>query len=398
MVARKLLLLLGFTAEDTKMASVRWQRFRHYLSPQEFSFAWVPVKLPFCDGSAGTPAKAVRELMVLRHASRQAQRLAQNLDPQVRTTVLASIPPLDPLYVGVMLKRACHCNVELVLEIRDVYARPELYEYRPVRRRLEVFKEALLIRHVDRLICLTEEIQNRYRVYYPRRRSVQEGVVITNGYDPQEYGPEVRREGDADLLEIGYFGSFYASRNPELLFQALRLLHTQDPAVSAALRIHIWGETNGYPLEARITEYGLRDTVLYHGVETHDHIIRRYPRSGANLIITHKAGSSYALPGKLFEYIGARRPIWAITEDQILRDFITRHKLGYLSAHRAESIAQTLSVILRDHARPEGLREIPRLEDFEVSSLTRQLEYFLNNSSHGLRNDVRHGYRKTPSR
>jgi glycosyltransferase involved in cell wall biosynthesis len=393
MANRKLLLLLGFTESDTKMASVRWQRFRRHLSPEELSFEWVPVKLPFCDDSAGVAAKAVRELTVLHHASRQAKRLAQSRDPQVRMTVLASIPPLDPLYVGVMLKRACRTNVELVLEIRDVYARPELYEYRPVRRHLEVLKEAMLMRHVDRLIYLTGEIRSRYRAYYPRRRSVQEGVVITNGYDPQEYGPEARPAVDKGRLEIGYFGSFYASRNPELLFQALRLLRTQDPAAAAAVRIHIWGETDGYPLEARITEYGLRPTIVYHGVEAHDNIIRRYPRTGANLIITHTAGSSYALPGKLFEYIGARRPIWAITEDQILRDFISRHGLGYLSVHRTESIARTLSVIWRDHARPEGLRQIDRLEDFELSVLTRQLARFLHNGFNGLRNDVPHGYR-----
>jgi glycosyltransferase involved in cell wall biosynthesis len=398
MVNRKLLLLLGFTDQDTKMASVRWQRFRKYLSPAEFSFEWIPVRLPFCDDSAGAPAKALRELTVLRHASRQARRLAESRDLRAGVTVLASIPPLDPLYVGVMLKRACRSGVELVLEIRDVYARPELYEYRPVRRRLEVLKERLLIRHVDRLIYLTEEIQNRYRAYYPRLRSVREGAVITNGYDAEEYGPEPRPEVPKDLLEIGYFGSFYASRNPELLFQGLRLLRTQNPALARVLRIHLWGETDHYPLDARIAEYGLQNTVVYHGVESHDRIIRQYPRTGANLIITHTVGSSYALPGKLFEYIGAGRPIWAITEDQILRDFITRHELGYLSAHHPESIARTLSDIWRDHTRPAGLREIGRLDDFALPALTRQLEHFLSNGFAGLGNDVRHECRQALSR
>jgi glycosyltransferase involved in cell wall biosynthesis len=398
MANRKLVLLLGFGEGDTKMAAVRWQRFRQHLSPEAFRFEWVPVQLPSCDDSAGTAAKAVRELRVLRHASRQARRLARSRDPQGGMTVLASIPPLDPLYVGVMLKRACRSDVELVLEIRDVYARPELYEYRPARRHLEVLKERLLIRHVDRLIYLTEEIKSRYCAYYARLRRIREGIVITNGYDPDEYGPSPRTELCRGRLEIGYFGSFYASRSPELLFQALRLLRVQNPALAHALQIHLWGETDHYPLEARIAEYGLRDIVVYHGVEAHDRLIRQYSRTGANLIITHTEGSSYALPGKLFEYIGARRPIWAITEDQILRDFITRHKLGYLSVHRAESIAQTLSIMGRDHARPEGLPEIRRLEDFELSVLARQLEHFLNHGLDGLRNDVRHECRQAPSR
>jgi glycosyltransferase involved in cell wall biosynthesis len=378
MPGSKLLLLLGFTPEDTKMASVRWQRFRKQLSREQVPLEWVPVKLPSCDGSARARAKALRELAVLYHASRQARRLARARDPHAKLAVLASIPPLDPLYVGAMLKRARRANVELVLEIRDVYARPELYEYRPARRRLEVFKEAVLIRHVDRFIYLTEEIRRRYRSYYPRLRSIHAGAVITNGYDPDEYGPEPVPAAGNGRLEIGYFGSFYASRNPESLFEALRLLRTTAPAVSSSVRFHIWGQTGDYPLEAKIASYGLQDSVVYHGVESHENIIRRYARTAVNLIITHTQGSSYALPGKLFEYIGARRPIWAITEDQILRDFLVRHKLGYLSSHRAQSIAETLSVIAGEHARAQGLRETGPVKEFEISSLTRQLVNFLN--------------------
>jgi glycosyltransferase involved in cell wall biosynthesis len=268
-----------------------------------------------------------------------------------------------------------------VLEIRDIYARPELFEYNSVRRRLEVFKESLLIRRVDRFIFLTDEIKRRYAGYYPSLSSIRDGVVITNGYDPDEYGPASEAPIRSDSLDIGYFGSFYASRNPELLFQALsrfKRIAAEGPKV----RIHIWGEAGNYPLQAKIAEYDLHETVLYHGVISHEEIIREYASSGVNLIITHTAGSSYALPGKLFEYIGAARPVWAITEDQILRDFIARHKLGYLSIHSVESIVEMLRTIVHDHVHAGGLPCIGRVADFEIGSLTRQLETFLMDGAH----------------
>jgi hypothetical protein len=143
------------------------------------------------------------------------------------------------------------------------------------------------------------------------------------------------------------------------------------------VRIHIWGEPGDYPLHAKIAEYGLQEAVIYHGIASHEQIIREYVGTGVNLIITHTTGSSYALPGKLFEYIGAARPIWAITDDQILRDFVSRHKLGHLSRHSVESIAGTLRSIVGDHGRGGGLAGIDRVADFEIGSLTRQLEQFL---------------------
>lgn len=381
MTPRKLLLLLGFGQDETKMASVRWKRFGRHLTGGPFAFEWAPIKLPYCRDSASTPAKAIREFSVLRHAIGHARRLAAGRNSQVRTTVLASIPTLDPLYVGAILKQVCRRKVELVLEIRDIYARPELFEYKSARRRLEVFKESLLIRRVDRFIFLTDEIKRRYGDYYPGLSNLREGAVITNGYDLGEYGSPTTAAVRSDCLDIGYFGSFYGSRNPELLFEGLALLRRkgwQGPQ----MRVHIWGEPGNYPLQARILEHGLGEVVVYHGIAPHERIIREYAGSGVNLIITHTAGSSYALPGKLFEYIGAARPVWAITDDEILRTFVARHKLGYLSPHRAESIAETLRAIARDHTLAGGLPAIGRVADFEIGSLTRQLETFLMDGEH----------------
>ena len=187
------------------MASVRWSRFKRHLSGDAFSFEWVPVQLPYCDESSGMLSKGIREFKVLRHARRLAKQLKQAADPNGRTTILASIPTLDPLYVGAMLRRLGGSNTELVLEIRDVYARPELCEYNSLRRRLEIFKEAMLIRYVDRFIFLTDEIKRRYCSYYPHLPAIQAGVVITNGYDPQEYGPGPAANGPAGIARHRLF-------------------------------------------------------------------------------------------------------------------------------------------------------------------------------------------------
>ncbi|OHB63552.1 MAG: hypothetical protein A2Y77_03425 [Planctomycetes bacterium RBG_13_62_9] len=377
MIRGNLLLLLGFAEDDPKMASVRWRRFKRQLGKDGFSVDWLAVKLPYCDDSSSASAKAFCEFRVLRHARRLAGQLAEGRNATAKTIVLASIPTLDPLYVGAMLKRLCGSSIQLILEVRDVYARPELFEYNGLRRRLEVFKETMLIRPVDKVIYLTDEIRRRYCTYYPHLAAVCNGVVITNGYDPEEYGPCPSAESNGTLLEIGYFGSFYASRNPELLFQTLSRLRSNSPRQAAGTRIHIWGEARHYPLEEKIRVYNLRDIVVYHGLCPHESLMKQYTGTAVNLIITHTAGSSYALPGKLFEYVGAQRPVWAITDDRILRDFITRHRLGYLSSHDPGSIEETLRAILRDHASAGRLPNITAPPDYEIGSLTRELETFL---------------------
>jgi glycosyltransferase involved in cell wall biosynthesis len=377
----RLLLLLGFGESDTKMASVRWRRFQRHLRDEHLAVEWVRVRLPFCCDSSNAASKLLGEFRVLRHARRLARQLAQHLEPDRRTVVLASIPTLDPLYVGAMLKRIRPDATELILEVRDVYARPELFEYGPWRRRLEIFKEAVLIRHVDRLIFLTEEIRRRYCAYYPRLRSVRQGVVIANGYDLEEYGLRPSLQPRHGPLDIGYFGSFYASRSPDLLLQVLQRLKRSDPQAASMTRVHIWGEVGQYPLAEKIRQYALEGVIIYHGVSPHESVVRECSGTAVNLIITHTEGSSYALPGKLFEYAGAGRPIWAITDDRILRDFVTRHNLGYLSSHDAGSIEQTLRAILRDHLRAGRLPDVAPPKGFEIGELTRELKTFLMNGA-----------------
>ena len=377
MTNRKVLLLLGFAEDDTRMACVRWRRFKKHLTEDGFSVDWTTVKLPFCNDSAGAFAKAISEFRVLRHARQLARQLAQSQDSQARTIVLASIPTLDPLYVGAMLKRMFPPRIELVLEVRDVYARPEFFEYRTLRKRLEVFKEATFIRYADRVIYLTDEIKRRYCGYYPHLPGVQTGVVITNGYDPQEYDHAAPAQANHGPVEIGYFGSFYGTRSPELLLQTLGRVRSSRPQDVAGMRVHIWGEAGDYPLRQKIEQYDLEGTIVYHGVASHETVLREYARTGVNLIITHTQGSGYALPGKLFEYIGACRPVWAITDDQILRDVITRYNLGYLSSHDGRSVEETLDAILRDHAREGKLPEVIPPGQFEIHALTRALEDFL---------------------
>jgi len=378
-MTERLLLLMGFAEEDTKMASVRWRRFRKYLHRDGVDLEWVTVKLPYRQESASVAAKAADEFKVLGRARALAKQLAQQWNRQTRAVALASIPTLDPLYVGAMLKRLAGANLELVLEIRDVYARPEIYEYSALRRRLEIFKESMLVGYVDKVIYLTDEIRRRYCSYYPRLSSIQTGIVITNGYDPDEYGPRATMPGRHNLLEINYFGSFYGTRNPDLLFQTLHRIRSSHPQRAAVARVHIWGELGDYPLQEKVRRYDLQDTVLYHGVASHESIMKDYSSAGVNLIITHTTGSSYALPGKLFECMGAARPVWAITDDQILRDLIARHRLGYLSSHEIGSIESTLLRILRDHARAGRLPSIHPPKDFAIDSLSRELKSFLTN-------------------
>ena len=263
-------------------------------------------------------AKAIREFTVFRHARRHAQAAGEGLRLRGQDHRAGQHSDAGPSVCGGHSETGLPGEqVELVLEIRDIYARPELFEYNSIRRRLEVFKESLLIRQRGSVhLPDRRDQEDDTATYYPRLSSVRDGVVITNGYDPEEYGPPpggrrpIRFAGHRLLRVVLCLAESRTAVRGAAAVQDRSLRHRRRcGCTSGANRAAI-------PWQAKIAEYGLQEAVIYHGICSHEDIIRRYAGTGVNLIITHTMGSSYALPGKLFEYVGAARPIWAITDDR----------------------------------------------------------------------------------
>jgi len=370
---KKIFLLLGFEKEESEMASIRWRRFKKYLEKDSFFIDWVPVKTPSPDIGKTIIKKVLHEMKALSEAYKLSKRLRCNLIFGDSIIVLVSIPPGEPLLVGLILKVIFKSNIKLILEIRDIYARTDFYNFKKVRRIIEVIKEKVCIRLADRILYLTEIIKKEYCSYYKNLNKVAEGIVITNGYDRDEYLHNKKRTKRKGYLEINYFGSFYGTRNPEVLFKALKKVKDDGKSNLEQIKINMYGKANDFPLEKKINHYELDGIVTFYGDKSHNFVLRKYADTDINLIITHSKDSYYALPGKLFEYVGSGRPIWAITNDKILIDFLNRNKLGFVSGQRIEEVAKTLKKIIHMH-KNRGLPSIDISKEFDVGEIVKELK------------------------
>jgi glycosyltransferase involved in cell wall biosynthesis len=72
------------------------------------------------------------------------------------------------------------------------------------------------------------------------------------------------------------------------------------------------------------------------------------------LLITHSLGSENAIPAKLFEYIGAKRPILAITHDPYVVSAVKKHHLGWIVGHN--NTDELDDVFHQWQARPDWVR------------------------------------------
>ena len=159
--------------------------------------------------------------------------------------------------------------------------------------------------------------------------SSREGVVEPGRPDifrailsgPEKSGPQARRPE----IRLVHTGLFAADGNPVNLWDALARRCDADPDFRARLQIRLAGKVDAAITEA-IRARGLGDNLVELGYLPHDETVREQ-RAADILLLPLRREPEYAkvLPGKIFEYLAARRPVLGIGQEDgaaatVLRD------------------------------------------------------------------------------
>jgi glycosyltransferase involved in cell wall biosynthesis len=191
-------------------------------------------------------------------------------------------------------------------------------------------------------------------------------VVIHNSFDPSDYaGPDPRPE---DIFTMSYVGAMYDAHSPEPLLQAVAQLCRTHPDIRGRLRIRLVG-AGAARIGARAGALGLDGIVQVQEPVPHAEAVRLQRAAHVLLLfLTVPSDRSTFVPSKLFEYMAARRPIFAVTGggalDRLLR---ARHLTPWI--YRPENLAgmgQGILNLLERHAR--GV--LPRLSDAIVNEFS----------------------------
>ena len=134
--------------------------------------------------------------------------------------------------------------------------------------------------------------------------------LITNGYDESDFD-------DAVVENDGYFnithtGLFAADGNPTVLWEILADKCRNDREFKEMLRIRLAGKTDKEVIDS-IKKAGLGTHLRDNGYQPHQVAVKEQKNSSVLLLPLRKEPEYKAvLPGKLFEYMAAGRPILGI--------------------------------------------------------------------------------------
>jgi glycosyltransferase involved in cell wall biosynthesis len=247
--------------------------------------------------------------------------------------ILASSPPPSGLLVARRLARKL--NVPWVADLRDLWTDHQYYMQPRGRKLVEQKLEHRVLSSASALVTVSEPLAETLRRKYRKPTA-----VVLNGFDPCDYPAQSRERISDERLSIVYTGVIYAGRqDPSPLFEALKLMGDKAKGV----KVVFYGLYLAVAAEL-VEQYGIGHLVEVKPPVAYQESLRLQSEADLLLLLlwtdTRERG---VYTGKLFEYLGARRPILALGEkENVAAELILKRGAGVVLAGPAEIAAQLL--------------------------------------------------------
>lgn len=303
------------------------------------------------------------------YAVAAGKRLAREWRPDV---IYATAGPITPLYVARRLSTAL--GVPWVAEFRDPWVGNQNYGsvVPRWRRGWDLRAERGLVQSAAGIVAVSP-VQGKMIA----TRHGREVEVIENGFDPEDFPREASYPADRRRLRLLYTGSVYEhGHDLGPLMGALGLL---TPAEREALRVEFYGR-NLHSVRAAAERGGVSDTVSTHDLVPYADSLRLQKEADLLLLLGWKEPSgSGVLHAKLYEYLGARRPVLAVgAEEDLAARAITSRGAGVFR-NRPDEIAAYLRERLGEKQATGAVafEPPPDLETFSRAHQVRRLAAYL---------------------
>jgi glycosyltransferase involved in cell wall biosynthesis len=132
-------------------------------------------------------------------------------------------------------------------------------------------------------------------------------AVIPYGYDPEDFA-DLKRTGHKKFT-LTHLGIMGYDRNPVNLFRAIALLKKEVPGFAEDVELRLFGQLD-YRVKKNILAEGIGEQTNFAGNVTRAEALQQQVDSHLLLLLLNQQDNAKGrIPGKLFEYLAARRPI-----------------------------------------------------------------------------------------
>ena len=291
--------------------------------------------------------------------------------------IFSSAPPFSNHLIAKELSEKS--NIPFITDYRDLFSENH-FESRESekRKRKKLLYEAEWLNRSSGVTVLDEFAGNIIKKISPET-SIQ---VIPHGYDPQDFDEKKAsnldyKEGKLNWL---YSGLFYESNQPDIFLNAIERMVKKDPEFMDNIHVHFQGGLDSR-IKRLIKQFGLDKIVSDYGYLPHDITTSNLMKADILWMISNFSENLKQIKtGKLFEYIGTKKPILGLVHEGESSKLLDEYKNGYhIAPKNVDVISSKIEEVYnlwRMNNFPEAANDFT--EKFNRKKLTGELATFFD--------------------
>ncbi|SRX73550.1 glycosyltransferase family 4 protein [Aequorivita antarctica] len=235
--------------------------------------------------------------------------------------IITTGPPHSLHLIGMQLQK--ELNVKWIADFRDPWT--TIHYHKSLRlnkssERKHKELEASVLKRADIITVTSPTTKKEFEMI-----TETPIVVITNGYDVSE---KIDFTMDTNF-SISHIGSLLSERNPEVLWKVLAEICKENNSFKNDLRLEFAGVVSD-EVKKSLESFQLIENCDFLGYVSHSEALTLQHKSQVLLLVEINSAETRAIiPGKLFEYLAAKRPIIALgPKESDIEGIISETKSG----------------------------------------------------------------------
>ena len=281
--------------------------------------------------------------------------------------VITTGPPHSLHLIGMQLQK--DLNVKWIADFRDPWT--TIHYHKSLRlnkasERKHKALEASVLKSADIITVTSPTTKKEFEMI--AETPIE---VITNGYD---ISGKIDFEMDSKF-SISHIGSLLSERNPEFLWKVLAEICKEDTSFKNDLQFKFAGAVSD-DVKQSLENFQLMENCEVLGYVSHSEALRLQHKSQILLLVEINSAETRAIiPGKLFEYLAAKRPIIALgPKESDIEGIINETKSGkFFSYWDDDELKTEILQLYKDFKNGELKIASEGIEKYSRRELTRQM-------------------------
>ena len=253
--------------------------------------------------------------------ARATSRLRRNKFDAVFTTS----PPHSVHLAGLFLRN--HFGIPWIADFRDRWIGGEFQrDASVVHARLNTHMQKCVLRHADAVVGVSNGLARDLSAC--ENTTSEKYNTITNGFDRNDFKSALTGQHKKSHFVICHCGAVTSTSDPIPFLKGLRYALDEKPGLKNTVLVEFVGHVLFNKMYEIIEQLGLTKNVRLCGYKSHLNAIAHLKHADVLLLSISERVTSGFIPGKLFEYFGARKPILAIAPPGETVDLLSKSSIA----------------------------------------------------------------------